>query len=348
VPVLLYEVYAGLGMDKQRVCFTIHNFRHQGVTGAYLLWAVGLGRPEYFLDGSRLRDEVNHGAVNLMKGGIVYSNFVTTVSPHYAWEARHTDQGCALGGVLKHHQAKFGGVLNGCDYEVWNPAADPHLASNYTVETLDNKYANKEALRDRLWLRKDFKPIVAYVGRLDGQKGVHLIRHGIFYALWNSAQFVLLGSSPDGAIERDFWHLKHEINDSPDCHIEIGFNDELAHQIYAGADLIIVPSMYEPCGLTQMMAMRYGTVPIVRAVGGLADTVFDKDTSWKPAEERNGYVFEHTDNAALESAMHRAIRLWFDYPEVFRDLMTHAMSCDYSWNHAGEHYMNIYQHIRHR
>ncbi|MCP5418986.1 MAG: glycosyltransferase [Gammaproteobacteria bacterium] len=216
----------------------------------------------------------------------------------------------------------------------------------YIPPPLANKYLNKEALRDRLWLRKEFKPIISYVGRLDFQKGVHLIRHGIFYALANGAQFVLLGTSPEHRINEEFWQLKHQLNDNPDCHIEIGFNEELSHLIYAGSDMMIMPSLYEPCGLAQMIALKYGTVPIVRAVGGLADTVFDKDFSHRPFHERNGYVFDQADAAGLESALSRAIGLWYCFPDDFRQLVINGMRYDYSWNHPAQHYLNIYDHIR--
>jgi starch synthase len=335
-------------MDTQRVCHTIHNFKHQGIAGANVLWATGLGRPDYYFHRDRLGDDFNHSAINFMKGGIVYSNFVTTVSPQHAWEARHTDQGHGLGHTLHVHAGKFGGVLNGIDYDMWNPETDPHIAERYTAETVDKKYANKEALRERLWLRKDFKPIVAYVGRLDQQKGVHLIRHAIFYALDRGAQFVLLGSSPELGINNEFWQLKHHLNESPDCHLEIGYDEELAHLIYAGADMVVLPSLFEPCGLTQMIALRYGTVPVVRAVGGLVDTVFDRDHSGRPPEERNGYVFHQADFPGLESAMHRAIGLWYEYPDEFRKLVVNGMRYDYSWNRPGHDYLSIYEMIRHK
>jgi starch synthase len=163
VQVLLYEHYR-LVMPDQRVCYTIHNFRHQGVTGAEVLWATGLGRPEFFLDAARLGDDTHHRAVNLMKGGVVYSNFVTTVSPSHVSEARFGDGGFGLDRALHVHQVKFGGVLNGVDYDVWNPETDPFLPARYTVRDIDRKYRNKEALRDRFWLRKTWSPVVAYVG----------------------------------------------------------------------------------------------------------------------------------------------------------------------------------------
>ncbi len=348
VPVLLYEIYQREGLHNQRVCFTVHNFKHQGVTGEHVLWATGLGRPEYYFHFDRLRDNFNPFALNLMKGGVVYANFVTTVSPQHAWEATHTDQGCGLGHTLYVHRGKFGGVLNGIDYDVWNPEIDPLIPHRYSAHDLDAKYGNKEALRDRLWLRKEFKPVLSYVGRLDDQKGVHLIRHAIFFAIANGAQFVLLGASPNPEISHQFWQLKQHLNDNQDCHLELGFNEELAHIIYAGSDLIIVPSLFEPCGLTQMMALKYGAVPVVRAVGGLVDTVFDRDYSHRPVEERNGYVFHQPDYEAVESTLRRAFGLWYHHPTEFRQLAMNGMRYDYSWCRPAQDYLNIYEHIRHR
>jgi starch synthase len=348
VPVMLAEVYKFHGLHDQRVCYTIHNFKHQGIAGENILWATGLHRPDYYFRYEQLRDNFNTRALNLMKGGIVYSNFVTTVSPHHAWEARATDQGYGLAHTLEVQGYKFGGVLNGVDYEVWNPEVDRFIPCTYSADNVDPKYGNKDALRDRFWLRKDYKPIVAYVGRLDQQKGVHLIRHAMFFSIWNNAQFVLLGTSPNHEIGSYFQHLKNHLNDSPDCHLELGFNEELSHLIYAGADMIVVPSMFEPCGLAQMIGLRYGTVPIVRSVGGLVDTVFDRDYSHRPPHERNGYVFSYTDESALESALHRAFGLWYSYPDEFRALMVNGMRYDFSWNYPGQHYLNIYEHIRHK
>lgn len=347
-PVMLYELYQHSGMEKIRCLHTIHNFKHQGVAGKNVLWHTGLGRPEYFYARERLGDDHDPTAINFTKGAINYSNFITTVSPTHAWEVRHSDWGYGLGHTLHMHQGKFGGVLNGLDYDMWNPQNDACLPAHYSADKLDGKYLNKEALRERLMLGDEFKPIIAYVGRLDGQKGVQLIRHALYYALQHGAQFVLLGSSPEAGLQAEFQRLKDELNDNPDCHLELAFNEELARLIYAGADMVLVPSMFEPCGLTQMIGLRYGTVPIVRAVGGLADTVFDKDFSDKPLHERNGFVFRDADYPALEGVMHRAISLWYEYPDDFRQLVINGMNTDYSWNHPGSHYLNIYEYIRHK
>ena len=347
-PVLLYEIYQHLGMGHSRVCFTIHNFKHQGVTGGQVLHATGLNRPDYYFHYDRLRDNHNASAINLMKGGVVYSNFVTTVSPRHAYEAKDQGQGFGLEPTLHIHHSKYGGVVNGIDYGFWNPEIDHYIPVHYGVDTLDGKYRNKKALRDRLLLADNAKPIVAFVGRLDPQKGLELIRHAIFYTLERGGQFVLLGSSPDGQINSHFWGLKHHLNEHPDVHIEIGFNEELSHLIYAGADMVLVPSRFEPCGLTQLIALRYGTVPVVREVGGLADTVVDKDFSPRPLHERTGYVFRDYDGAGLESALGRAISCYYEFPEHFRELMRNAMGADFSWKNPGQDYLNIYHLIRNR
>jgi starch synthase len=349
IPVMLFEIYKYHGMENQRVCYTIHNFKHQGIAGTDILWATGLNRETYYFDRDRLRDDFNPFVLNFMKGGIVYSNFVTTVSPHHAWEAHHGEFGYGLGHTLHLHQHKFTGVLNGIDYDVWNPERDPYLPYHYTPETLEEKAKNKKALRERLWLAHNDKPIICYIGRLDDQKGVHLVHHAIYYALHRGAQFVLLGSATEAGINAHFWHEKQFLNDNSDCHFELGFNEELSHLIYAGADMIVVPSNYEPCGLTQMIGLRYGTVPIVRGVGGLVNTVFDRDyDNTKPPEEANGYVFYQTDYIALESAMERAIGLWYCYPDEFQKLVLQGMNYDYSWKNPGADYLAIYEHIRHK
>jgi starch synthase len=346
VPVLLYEIYQQLGMTRPRVCYTLHNLQHQGVTGEHILRATGLNRHPYFFHQDRLQDNFNHAAINLMKGGIVYSNFVTTVSPRYAWEIMNTPQNHGLGHTIHVHRGKIGGILNGLDYEIWNPGTDHHIPRQYGIETLDDKYENKKALRQRLWLRDSLKPIVCYVGRLDHQKGVPLITHAVHHCLQNGCQFVLLGASADGRIAQHFWNLKHQYNNNPDCHLELSFNEELSHLIYAGSDMIVVPSLFEPCGLTQMIGLRYGTVPVVRTTGGLTDTVFDAIYAPMPYNERNGYVFNDFNAPGIEFALQRAIGMWYSYLEHFRELMVNGMRCDYSWNHPGQHYLNIYELIR--
>ncbi|MDX2271801.1 MAG: glycogen synthase GlgA [Cyanobacteriota bacterium] len=349
VPVMLFEIYKYHGMGNQRVCYTIHNFKHQGMGGSQILWATGLNRESYYFGYSQMRDNFNPFALNFMKGGIVFSNYVTTVSPHHAEEARYTNIGCGLGHTLYLYQHKFAGILNGIDYDIWNPESDRYIPYHFNHDDLSGKTKNKKALRDHLLLQDVDKPIIAYIGRLDDQKGVHLVHHAIYYALDKGCQFVLLGSATEPGINAHFWHEKRHLNNHPDCHLELGFNEELSHLIYAGADMIIVPSNYEPCGLTQMIGLRYGTVPIVRGVGGLVNTVFDRDYDQNyPPEQRNGYVFYQSDFYAIESALDRAIGLWKDYPTEFVQLVGQGMQYDYSWNHPGKDYLEIYELIRHK
>ncbi len=345
VPVLLYEMYQPMGMGHPRVCYTLHNVRHQGVTGPHILRQCGL-EPSHLMAPDKLRDNTHVGAVNLMKGGIVYANFVTTVSPRYAEEIKHTSLGHGLQSTLNAHAHKFGGVLNGIDYGIWNPEVDDYIPHHYSVDAFTGKFDNKAALRQRLLLRDSFKPIVAIVSRLDQQKGVQLISHAIFYALANRAQFVLLGSGSEKVITDHFLALKRQLNENPDCHLEIGYDEELSHLFYAGADMLVIPSAFEPCGLTQIIAMKYGTVPVVRSTGGLADTVFDTNHAQKPYEERTGFTFDDFNEAGLESAMGRAIGLWYKYPRYFHQLRLNGMRQDYSWNQSGGHYLNIFNHIR--
>lgn len=348
LPVMLYEMYQYHGMGTERVCYTIHNFKHQGVCGPEVLWATGLNRDDYYYSPDKLRDNHND-AINCMKAGIVYANYVNTVSPHHAWEARFSDIGCGLQATLEAHNHKFGGILNGLDDEFWDPASDRFIPAHYSKSDFAGKEDNKKALRDRLSLRQADKPLVCYIGRLDQQKGVHLVHHSIYYSLHRNAQYVLLGSATERGIHNWFWHEKTHLNANPDCHLELGFNEELSHLIYAAADIIVVPSNYEPCGLTQMIGLRYGAVPVVRGVGGLVNTVFDWDyDQFHPQSERNGFVFFQTDTQGLESALDRALTLWDENRELFQELQTQGMSCDNSWNLPGDQYEGAYEFIRHK
>ncbi len=349
VPVLLYEVFAGLGeglgLPDTRAVYTLHNLGHQGWVGQAVLRQVGLS-PRRLLAPDRLQDAGNPDGVNLMKGGIVYSNFVTTVSPRYAWEAQNTDQGMGLQGLLRQYNGKFAGILNGIDDAVWNPHHDPFLVQPYGPETLADKAASKAALRARLGLQESAKPILSVVSRLDRQKGVDLIRHGIDYALGQGCQVVLLGSAQEPAVAATFAKMAERLAPNPDAHLELAYDEELSHLIYAGADMILIPSVYEPCGLTQLIAMKYGVVPIVRRVGGLADTVFDANYSDRPFDERNGYTFDDLTVTAQDHAMERAVGLWYHYPEYFRQLRVNGMTADHSWGSPAGRYLDIYHYLR--
>ncbi len=349
IPVMLYEMYKYHGLEHQRICYTIHNFKHQGIFGDDVLQATGLNRPEYYYQYDKLQDNFNPFALNMMKGGITYSNAITTVSPYHAWEAQHTDISCGLGHTLHIHRDRFQGVLNGIDYGFWSPERDKHLPYSYSSADFEQKLYNKKALREKLKLADSDKPLVAYIGRLDAQKGVHLVHHAIYHALKRGAQFVLLGAATEPSIHSWFAHEKKFLEENPNVHLELAFNEELSHLIYASADMMVVPSNYEPCGLTQIISLKYGAVPIVRGVGGLVNTVFDWDyDQMHPPETRNGFVFFESDNYALESAMERAMDLYSINPQLFQKLAIQGMEYDYSWKNPAGKYVEIYDLVRHK
>jgi starch synthase len=345
VPVLLREVYEAQGLNHPRVCYTLHNLAHQGVAGDYVLRAVGLDTVR-LMTSDRLLDTGNPQAANLMKGAIVYSSFVTTVSPRYAWEVRNTEQGMGLQETLNTHGQKFRGVINGIDQDTWNPQIDPLIPQLFGPSSLPEKARCKSALREHLGLEEAAKPVVAIVSRLERQKGIELMRRTVHYALGNGCQVVLLGRASEPWVDTLFQDLRRETDGSVDCHLELGFDDELAHRIYAGADIIVVPSVYEPCGLTQLIAMKYGVVPVVRRVGGLMDTVFDANYSDKAFEKRNGYLFDDYTAEGLESALGRAIWLWFEHPEYFRQLRLNGMHMDNGWTGPVQEYLQVFESIR--
>lgn len=347
VPVIYYEIYASLGWNESRVVFTIHNNECQGLCwyGEKLLGMIGLNCGPLF-NAEKLQDSGKANCINMMKGALVYSNFITTVSPTFAGELKTHEGGRGLNQTLGKYGSKFGGVINGIDYDVWNPATDRKIARNYSATEFDGKYENKRALREWLHLEDAWKPIVSVVTRLTNQKGLHLIKHAIRSSLAMNAQFVLLGESPDPAINAEFWQIKNDLAGNPHVHMWIGYHEDLSHLIYAGSDLFLVPSMFEPCGLTQMISLRYGTVPVVRKTGGLADTVFDVDHSGRGLDGSNGYVFCGSGTGDLDSAMQRATRCWFDDPDKFHRVALNGMNCDYSWKTPAKDYENIYNFIK--
>lgn len=351
ISVLYKDIYQPLGFKRSKVIFTIHNIEYQGKCAVKDLNSIGIDGTDY-LRSSRLQDNLYPNSINLLKGGIVYSDFVTTVSPSYAKEVLQPEGGRGLESTLQQYQHKFAGILNGIDYSYWNPEIDRFLSAHYSDRetpadksdrnTLDKKGFIKNVLRQKLCLMDDHRPLVGCITRLVPQKGIDLIKHTFKHITDKKAQFVLLGSSPIPSISTEFHQLKHRYDNHPHIHLALQHQEELAHMIYAGCDMFIVPSLFEPCGLTQMIALKYGTVPIVRRTGGLADTISDIDYSDKPLKQRNGYTFDHPDATGIDSAMDRAIHCWFEEPEKWRRLMLNGMRIDFSWNHSSNRYLEIY------
>ena len=350
IPVLYQDIYIPLGMHPAKIVFTIHNLEYQGKCSIDNLDKIGLKGATY-LNKAKLQDNKNPSTINLLKGGIVYSDFVTTVSPNYANEILTPEFGLGLESTLQQYKDKFTGVLNGLDYSSWNPEIDRYLPAHFSSRemplnkkdriTIDNKAYVKRVLRERVALEELHRPIVGCVSRLVPQKGIELIKHALARTIQMGGQFILLGHSPVPEIHAEFLALKHKYIEDPQVHFILHHQEDLAHMIFAGSDIFIVPSIFEPCGLTQLIALKYGSVPVVRHTGGLADTIFDIDNH-TATEEGNGYVFEDPTPKGLDSALDRAIKCWFENPDKWRKLMISNMNMDYSWNKPSNIYLEIY------
>jgi len=345
---LYYEMYNQIGYNKPKIVFSIHNIEYQGKCGVQDLEKIGLVGHDY-LTADKMQDNLNPKSINLAKGAIVYADFVTTVSPNYAKEILTPEFGFGMESTLLLYQNKFLGIINGIDYSYWNPEIDRYLPVHYSSRefplnkkdrnTLEKKAFVKNFLREKLCMTENYSPIVGCIARLVPQKGIELIKHAMQFVIKNGGQFVLLGSSPIPSIQEDFMHLKNQLADHSGVHFALHHQEELAHLIFAGSDMFIVPSLFEPCGLTQMIALKYGSIPIVRRTGGLADTVFDIDNE----TDGNGYVFEEPTTEAVEKTLKRAFECWFKDQEKWRNLMIHGMGIDFSWNKPSDEYLDLYK-----
>jgi starch synthase len=332
---LVAPLIAHLSLPNTRILLTIHNLEHQGRCLPHQIAATGLKQS------SILEDPRKPGDCNLLMTGIHFSDWITTVSPTYLQEILTPAGGHGLDRFLEGYKAKLRSVLNGIDSDYWNPTSDIHLISHYGVKTLRKKEGNKRHLRKLLGLGQEQKPLVASITRLVPQKGPELIEAGLRYTLQRGGQFLLIGNSPIPEMQSHFTELAQELSSS-EVAFALTYNEPLAHLAYAAADLLLIPSHFEPCGLTQMIAMRYGAIPVVRATGGLKDTVFDWDTSSEPPEKRNGFRFETADREGVEETLERAFRL-YQQPKVWQRLMIQAMEQDFSWNQSMQKYLALYQ-----
>lgn len=333
--------------EKTRVVFTIHNIAYQGRCQASDLDKIGV--PGAWFDAPhRLQDDFSSD-LNLLKGAIVFSDFITTVSPTYAKEVLTPEGGKGLHLTLDRHREKFSGILNGIDYSYWNPEIDDHLSFNYSLKEknesgLAAKQKNTQQVRQMLNMSQDeTKPLVVSICRLVQQKGVDLIKHAIMNAHKKGMQYIVLGTAPDPAIQWEFADLAHRYGDDPDVRILLQQEESLAHHLYAASDMFLMPSLFEPCGLTQLIALKYGSIPIVRNTGGLSDTVFDVDHSEK--QVTNGFSFDFPDAASLDSALDRALAFWKRDKADWQQLMKRAMECDFSWHFPASDYITVYEKI---
>jgi starch synthase len=320
-----------------RTLMTIHNMAYQGVFWHWDMLLTGL-HWRYF----NWRQMEYYKQLSLLKTGIVFADAVSTVSPNYAREIEQAPGGCGLEGVLAARHGVLTGIVNGIDAHDWNPAADPHLPRPYGEHDHDEgKYAARVALAARLGhAAPAARPLVAFVGRLAEQKGVTLVLEMLGrMAGGGRAQFVILGTGNNGYEEA----LRRMAAAYPGTiDLLLAFDEGLAHLVQAAADIMLVPSLYEPCGLTQLYALRYGTIPVVRATGGLVDTVVDTNPDTLRAGTASGFVFEHFDAGALEHALTRALDAHADRP-LWDGLVRRGMRQDWSWEASAREYLRLYE-----
>lgn len=320
----LYKIHFG---GHGKVVLTLHNMAYRGITSAQLLEKIGLETDELFEDsGGR--------TINILRGGIVYSDFVTTVSPTYAKELLEKKDYDNLCYLLSRHA--FKGILNGIDYNYWNPESDPHLPYHFSSGSLEMKKKLAQLVRKKFSLEDEDSPLVCCITRLVHQKGPELIKSAILRTLEGGGQFVLIGATSDEETQERFSNLKKKLSSSHHVYIDLTYNEELAHLVYAASDLFLVPSIFEPCGLTQLISMRYGALPLVRRTGGLADTVFDGE---------NGFTFDDPTAEAISKTVDRALKLWFEDQGEWKKMMQEAMTRDYSWQTPAEEYLQVYNRL---
>ncbi|RMG30476.1 MAG: glycogen synthase GlgA [Gammaproteobacteria bacterium] len=330
VPALL-----SLEPDRPATVFTIHNLAYQGLFDAEMLHTLALP-PEWW----SLHALEFHGHLSFIKGGLVFADWLTTVSPTYAREITTPQFGCGLEGLLQARRERLVGILNGVDYRVWNPAKDPWLPAHYNRRSLQGKAACKAALQKEMGLpRKPDVPLFAHIGRLVEQKGVDLILECLGLFRRNRMQLVILGSG-DPALESALRAAKAAFPRRIGIHI--GYDEGLAHRIEAGADAFLMPSRFEPCGLNQLYSLRYATPPIVHRTGGLADTVVDADEVHLADRTATGFQFDEPTPEALRAAWRRALKLYHQ-PRLWRRMQKTGMRQDFSWRRSAREYLDLYR-----
>ena len=335
VPVYLRTMFANTPVARAKVMITIHNLRFQGIYNIPTIqyWS---GLPDYVFNKDALKQ--GYEDANMFKGGLAYANVITTVSATYANEIQTPFYGENLDAHLRYHSGKLHGIVNGIDYGMWDPATDKLLAAPYDVtNVIEKKKANKLAMQASLGLEQDEnKIVIGLISRLTDQKGLDLVNAIVPQLMDGNTQVVVLGTG-DKVYEDSFRYYENAYRGSFCAYI--AYDESLAHGIYAGADAFFVPSRFEPCGLTQLIAMHYGTVPIVRETGGLKDTVepFNKFTG-----EGNGFTFDRYESGLLLDATNRAKTLYFEYREAWDEMVKRNMNKDVSWNVSAKQYRELY------
>jgi starch synthase len=314
--------------------FTVHNLAYQGLFP--LQNGARLGLPPSVLQVTGIEF---HGQLSFMKAGLQYAQAITTVSPRYAQEITTAEQGCGLDGVLRAHQGQLHGILNGVDYAVWNPATDPRIEHRYDASHLADKARNKRSLQQQFGLQPRSHALVfGVVSRLSEQKGLHLLPEVLDELVKRGGQLMVQGTGDPGLVEA----LQQAAARHPgQVALHLAYDEPTAHRIVAGSDVLLVPSRYEPCGLTQLYAMGYGTLPLVHAVGGLADTVTDCALENLDDGSASGFVFDDFTSAALARALRRAFAL-HRRPTDWATVQRNAMALRFDWQHAAQAYRALF------
>ncbi len=331
VPALL-----SLYPKRPATVFTIHNLAYQGHFAPETFGHLHLPHELWGIHGLEF-----HGGLSFIKGGLSFADMISTVSPTYAKEIQTPAYGCGLEGLLNHRKDRLKGILNGVDYNHWNPAKDSYICANYDHRSLAKKALNKAALQKEFGLPVSAQaPLLGLVGRLVEQKGIDLILGILPRLVELGAQVALIGSG-----EKHFEEALTELAAIYPNHIAtfIGYDEPKAHRIEAGADMFLMPSRFEPCGLNQIYSLRYGTIPIVRHTGGLADTVVDLNKETQSNGKATGIHFQHSTLEGLLWATERAIHLYRNEPELWRTMMVTGMQQDFSWKKSAREYVQLYQ-----
>ena len=313
--------------------YTIHNLEYQGNFPSHAVNLLNSGFKVFTSEKAEF-----YGMFSFMKAGLVYSDIISTVSKVYAREIQTQQYGERMEGLLSKRSEDLYGILNGISYEEFNPETDRSITKNFGTENFRDKKENKPALQKEMGLPLVDVPVIALVSRLSGQKGLNLIIEKIDEILRKDLQFVLLGTGDDN-YQDQFRKIASQYPGKIAIHI--GFNAHLAQQIYAGSDMFLMPSRFEPCGLGQIISLRYGTIPVVRATGGLAETITDYDAD---REHGNGFSFYDFSSVEMLDAIERALRLYNDMPEEWEKLVVRALQTDFSWNRSAKKYEDLYIH----
>lgn len=337
--------------SRAKTLMSVHNLAYQGIFGPEMAELFNSPRSDMFKvvnllglpnESFGIEGIEYHGKLSFLKAGLHYANWITTVSPTYAKDIQTPAFGYGLQGLLTARRQQLTGILNGIDTTAWDPATDPNLVKNYRVETLANKAQNTKALRVQLGLEQaPRKPLLGLITRLTYQKGLDLLVPIIPDIIHEGAQIVLLGSGDKDLEQR----LKQYAKLSPSqISVTLGFDEKLSHQIIGGADMFLMPSRFEPCGLTQMYSMRYGTIPVVRRTGGLADTVVNVTPANLDRKTATGFWFEEEDSLQLFRCLQKTFTAFQDQ-NTWRMLQFNGMTRDFSWHHSAQEYVSLYRQL---